>query len=530
MATYNFVHSATSRIIRVKLVDTAGAGKTALTHSSTGLKIGTITDNESSGTNYTAAGSTTETITTLGTYAAPTATKCRFKEVDATNQPGLYEIHLADARFSVASAKYLTVTVSGVSGVLDTSVNIDLSNIPVNLKQIDELATNGNNATLNLKQLNVVNSAGDAVIMSATGSNGNGLEILGNGSGAALRIEGGATGAGVAVVGGATSGAGITVTTTDGIGFNINTTAGSGIYVSSGTGNAVQFIAATSGTNHALRLVSGDTGNAINGLGGTTSGHGLFLSGATATMHADIVTQIQDGLFTAAGYTAPLDAAGTLAALGMATANLDAQLDAMPTVAEITADIDANSTQLATILLETQDKLDTSAYTAPDNAGIASIETKVDTVDTVVDAIKAKTDNLPSDPADASDVATAFGTVDSTLGTIAGYLDTEIAAIKAVTDALTAAAAAKLATSSGQMIVFTVDNSVLTPTTTQFECDDITEATAEHYKDRVVIFTSGALVGQAKAITAYSKVGSNGRFTVGTLTEAPGNNDTGLII
>ena len=49
-------------------------------------------------------------------------------------------------------------------------------------------------------------------------------------------------------------------------------------------------------------------------------------------------------------------------------------------------------------------------------------------------AITGKTDNLPSDPADASDITAAFGTVNSTLTTIAGYLDTEIAAIKTKTD------------------------------------------------------------------------------------------------
>lgn len=52
--------------------------------------------------------------------------------------------------------------------------------------------------------------------------------------------------------------------------------------------------------------------------------------------------------------------------------------------------------------------------------------------------VKAKTDNLPSDPADASDIAAAFSTVNSTLSTIAAYIDTEVAAIKAKTDNLPA--------------------------------------------------------------------------------------------
>lgn len=55
--------------------------------------------------------------------------------------------------------------------------------------------------------------------------------------------------------------------------------------------------------------------------------------------------------------------------------------------------------------------------------------------DLIIDAIKAKTDNLPADPADDSDI-------DAQLATIAGYLDTEIAAIKAVTDTLTLGAIA----------------------------------------------------------------------------------------
>lgn len=37
---------------------------------------------------------------------------------------------------------------------------------------------------------------------------------------------------------------------------------------------------------------------------------------------------------------------------------------------------------------------------------------------------------VPSDPADASDIASAFSTVNSTLGTIAGYIDTEIGTLQ----------------------------------------------------------------------------------------------------
>ena len=67
-------------------------------------------------------------------------------------------------------------------------------------------------------------------------------------------------------------------------------------------------------------------------------------------------------------------------------------------------------------------------------------------------------------------------------------------------------------------------------TTTAFEADDITEATADHYIGRIIIFTSGALQYQATDITDYELSGSNGKFTVSALTEAAGNNDTFIII
>jgi hypothetical protein len=52
-------------------------------------------------------------------------------------------------------------------------------------------------------------------------------------------------------------------------------------------------------------------------------------------------------------------------------------------------------------------------------------------------AVKAKTDNLPVDPADASDIAASFATVNTKLDTIDDFVDTEVAAIKAKTDQLT---------------------------------------------------------------------------------------------
>lgn len=75
----------------------------------------------------------------------------------------------------------------------------------------------------------------------------------------------------------------------------------------------------------------------------------------------------------------------------------------------------------------------------------------------------------------------------------------------------------------------TVDNSVA-PTTTMFECDDITEATADHFNGRQAYFLGGALADQTCVITDYALVSGRGRFTTSTRTDAPANNDLVIII
>jgi len=107
----------------------------------------------------------------------------------------------------------------------------------------------------------------------------------------------------------------------------------------------------------------------------------------------------------------------------------------------------------------------------------------------------------------------------------ADYLQTDVLQINGVGNA-----ASRLARSAAAMVPGTVDTTVNPATTTYFEADDITEATADHYVGRVVIFTSGVLDGQATVITDYALVGANGAFTVAALTEAPTNNGLFIIV
>lgn len=88
---------------------------------------------------------------------------------------------------------------------------------------------------------------------------------------------------------------------------------------------------------------------------------------------------------------------------------------ALPTAAENRAEMDSNSTQLAAIVA------DTNELQADDTPGaLAAIDAKIDTIDGIVDAILVDTGT----------------TIPGTLTTIAGYLDTEVAAILADTNEL----------------------------------------------------------------------------------------------
>lgn len=129
----------------------------------------------------------------------------------------------------------------------------------------------------------------------------------------------------------------------------------------------------TAGAAGGLFIAGGNAATTVN-ITGNLSGSVGSVTGLTAA-NLDVAVSTR---LAGASYAAPLDAAATRAAVGLASANLDTQLS----------------------------------------------------------GINAKTTNLPSDPADASDIAAAFSTVNGTLSTIAGYIDTEVGAIKTDTAAI----------------------------------------------------------------------------------------------
>ena len=162
-------------------------------------------------------------------------------------------------------------------------------------------------------------------------------------------------------------------------------------------------------------------------------------------------------------------------------------------------------------------------------------ELQTDDYPTSIAAIKAETALIV---ADTNELQT--DDIPGTLTTIAGYIDTEIAAIEADTqdiqsrlpaalsggnikaDALAISgstdAADRLEASAETIIPATVNDAGAT--TTVF-ITDLTSAVDDFYNGRVIIFTDGALAFQATSISDYD--GGTKAVTVVALTNAPAN-------
>jgi len=152
----------------------------------------------------------------------------------------------------------------------------------------------------------------------------------------------------------------------------------------------------------------------------------------------------------AAGYTTPPTAAANASQvrseLSVELARIDAAVSsratadavaALPSIADVNAQCDQ---ALDDYDGPTSAELDARTLLASEYGTAVALGL----TDAKVDAIKLKTDNLPTDPADASEIETSFSTLNTTLGMIAGYVDTEVAAIKEKTDQMTFTVANRL--------------------------------------------------------------------------------------
>lgn len=180
--------------------------------------------------------------------------------------------------------------------------------------------------------MTISNSGGDALALTASGGNGNGLNATANGTGSGVLATAGATGHGLNAVGGSTSGSGfrgvsptsgdgahfvgggalhgmnlvagatgfglnVTGGSTSGVGIGVATTSGDGISVLPGQGHGIT-ATGNSGSHHGLNLTGGSAGHGISAVGGA-NGDGLHAvgNGSGVDIHALVLTQLA-GAFT----------------------------------------------------------------------------------------------------------------------------------------------------------------------------------------------------------------------------------------
>lgn len=206
-------------------------------------------------------------------------------------------------------------------------------------------------------------------------------------------------------------------------------------------------------------LVSGRMDSSVGAMAANT-----LTASALAT---DAVTEIQTGLST-------LDAAGVRSAVGLASANLDTQLDALPTAAEGASAVWGAGTRTLTALDEDSTTLDLDA-TIRGAVGLASAN-----LDTQLDGLPTAAENTTAVWAAGSRTLTALDEDSTTLdldSTIRGALGMASADLDTQIDALATASA-----------LATVDTVVDAIKVTTDKLDDTLELDGADYR-----FTANAL-------------------------------------
>ncbi len=182
---------------------------------------------------------------------------------------------------------------------------------------------------------------------------------------------------------------------------------------------------------------------------------------------------------------------------------------------------------------------------AATSGALATHDGKLDTANTHLTDIKGATFSSTTDSLEAirnqGDTAwlTAVGFATTTnLATHDGKMDTLTTNVAALKDfdpatqtvdvgkmAGSAIAATNLGASAGAIVTGAAAAGTLS--TTEMTTN-LTEATDDHYKGRIIIWTSGVLKDQATDITAY--VGASKKFTFTATTEAPSAADTFVVV
>lgn len=262
----------------------------------------------------------------------------------------------------------------------------------------------------------------------------------------------------------------------------------------------------------------------------------LWKSGATtlANKNSGGATHISNGIYYAVLDATDTDTLGPMAVFVHVSGALAVRVACMVLSANVYDALVAASDKLDANVEEwkgaTAPAMTGDAFArlgAPAGASIAADLAAIDdAVDTEVAAIKAKTDNLPSDPADQSAVEAAIDAAEAAIlaklpaALVGGRIDANAGAISGSSTAADRLEEGALGTVPGEAASGTL-------TTAQFTTN-LSEATDDHYNGRTAVFVSGALAGQARVIADYD--GATKTIVVAALTEAPSAGDRFIIV
>jgi len=395
-----------------------------------------------------------------------------FVEISSTNMPGAYRLDLPDAVIA-AGAPSVVVILGGALNLAPVVLEIQLDPVPA-----DAVEISGDSAAADALETMLDGTGGNVLklkqLLIVAEDNDSAIDVTGKGTGCGIKAKGGdaVTGSpdGILAEGGDNQGDGFRANGPDGYGWKAQgASTKAGVYaLGSGTGPGFYALAATNANGFTAE--------------GQGSGHGIeAIKGASGK---DIAADIEGNLSGSVGSVTALSAAAVQSIW-------DALTSALTTVGSI-------GKKLADWTIGTAQTGDSFARLgAP--AG-ASVSADVAAAKAIADAIKAITDNLPNSGA-LSDLATILSRT------------------------LPAATVAKLVLALGASPSGAATADTLS--TTQMSTD-LTEPSNDHYKNRIILWASGALDGQGARITDYD--GPSKTLTFTAVTEAPSEGDTFIIL
>jgi hypothetical protein len=265
----------------------------------------------------------------------------------------------------------------------------------------------------------------------------------------------------------------------------------------------------------ALTSQHSDLRSAVSTVGGGAGVTASDISDIASAVEATQASRLSDIL--SAAQAASSKATVLASSLSDVDSALTSQYNALSAqISDVESQLDLNASNLSDV--ESALDAHTAVYASDTSdivSGLSQLQSRITGV-LATSSVQSDIYSLLSDVSSRIPAALVGGRINANLGAINNSSD----------------AAINLSESAKAIKPGTVDTVINThtPTTSEFQADDITEATADHYNGRIVIFTTGALTGQATDITDYVAVGGIGQFTVTPMTEAPANNDEFVIV